>query len=145
MRGEIEEEKERFESSFVDNADIIRHTTKVHSKDTTMSEDYIQTRWTDKPKEANFVQKAHLISDRITDFICDKEAGLESSKAVRREANNKAILFRNDPNNWLLRKVFGKTQIDDLDKENDEEQKGFVGKAMDGILGKKNEPEKKYE
>lgn len=139
------EKEERKTEEFVDSADIVRHTVKIHTKTSTMSEDYVLTRWTDKPKEAKFVRKAHQISDRIMDFIKDKEVATLSSRAVRRDANNLAIMGRNDNNNWLLRKVFGRTQLDDLDKEDIETKDGIVENTKGFLFGKKEKRQINFE
>lgn len=139
----LENETEK-DTYFSDNADIVRHATKIHTNETGMSEDYPLARMDDKKKK--FIIQAHKIADSINDFIIDKEVAKDTAKIVRREANHIIIMERNNPNNWLLRKVFGRTYVDDMDKEQDEQNQGLIAGAMNGLFGKKKSQEnQKYE
>ena len=117
---------------FSDSADIIRHTTKIHTKDTDMTEDYVLFRCPDEKTE-KFLAKQHLIADRVRDYIEDAQVAKDTSRSIRRECHSIAILKRNQPTNWLLSKLFDK-RIEETELQ---ETQGIGGKVMNTIFGKK--------
>lgn len=123
-------ETEKEDKQWTDDADIVKHLTEIHSKKTSLSEDFVLFQGTEEQKE--FIRNQLILADRVNDFIIEKTIAKETAQSLIRECQSLAILERNKPANWFVEHLIKRDIGEDI-----EAQKGKIEQAMDKILGEK--------
>lgn len=123
--------KDNQEEAFTDQADIVKHITKIHADKADLSEDFVLFQGTEEQKI--FMRKQMLLANRINDYILDKQIAHETAQTVIRECENIAILERNKPLNWLVEHLVKRDTEEPI-----EEQKDKLAGAIDKIFGEKH-------
>lgn len=114
---------------FSDDYDIIKSITDIHSTSEGISKDFVLFNSTEE-KLRTFITEQFKVARKLRSFIQDKKTGEKVYSGLMAEIILLAVLNRNDPENFMVRKLLTRTTEPTTEEKHEEERKSLIDRLL---------------